>query len=190
MTVVSVRAVLAVQTFQPFLRAETVIRSARFHELFGILAVYRRALALDIRSAAAVAVRPFVVIHTRRAQGAVDHLFRAFDLSFPVRILYAQDKPAAVMAREQIGVKPRAQIAYVHKSRGRGRETRPYRLFHFHLFQFPRMSPSSPLSANEKLSVPAYMMWSSSLTPMLSRTYASSRVSSTSSCDGLTLPPG
>ena len=118
------------EAFEALLRAEAVVRAAALDELLGVLLVDVRALALDVGSDAAVAVGSLVVIQARRGESAVDHLLRSFHRAFAVGVLYPEDELPAAVACEKIGVKPRAQVAYVHKARGRWREPRAYRLRH------------------------------------------------------------
>ena len=106
------------QVFQPFFGAKAIVSSAQFHQLFGVFHINTLAFGLNIRSASAVFIRTFVMLYPRLFQSAVYGLHRSFHISFAVRVLYAQNELAALLAREQVCVKTSAQIAYMHKARG------------------------------------------------------------------------
>ena len=75
----------------------------------------------------------FVVYYPRGLERAVNDVDSSFDVAFSVRILYAQHEIAAVLFSEEVSVKAGAQVAYMHKSRRRGRESCSDFFFHIKL---------------------------------------------------------
>ena len=60
------------------------------------------------------------------AQRLVDHVHRALNEAALVGVLDAQQEFAAGVARNEIGIERRAQIAHVHIARGRGGKARAH----------------------------------------------------------------
>ena len=66
------------------------------------------------------------MLYTRRPERAVNKVYRAFDVSLLVSVLYTQNKLSARLLGKQVRVKARPEISYMHKAR-RGRcESRSY----------------------------------------------------------------
>ena len=95
---------LLVQGLQPLPGAEAVIRFAFVNQAAGILAVDCAALALDIGADGAADIRPLIVGQAGDAQRVIDDLHRLGDVALLVGVLNAQDKVAAVMLGDQIGI--------------------------------------------------------------------------------------
>lgn len=110
-----------------FLRvAEAVIGMAAFYEFFGIFFIKRKALALDIRAAAAADIRSFVGDDAGQLQRAVDEIYRIRDVAGAVGILDAQNKITLLRLGVEISIERCAQIADMHISRRTWRETCAY----------------------------------------------------------------
>ena len=107
-------ALRLVHFVQALLGAEAVVRLAGLDQLLGILLEHAHALALDIGADRAADVGALVPGQAGGLQRIVDNVCGTLDQTALVGVLNAQDKGAAVVARLQIGVQSRAQIAYMH----------------------------------------------------------------------------
>ena len=103
-----------VHLVQALLGAEAVVRLAGLDQLLGILLEHAHALALDIGADRAADVRALVPGQAGGLQRIVDNVGGTLDQTALIGVLNAQDKGAAVVARLQIGIQSRAQIAYMH----------------------------------------------------------------------------
>ena len=115
-------ALRLVHFVQALLGAEAVVRLARRDQLLGILLEHPHALALHIGTDGTADVGTLVPSQAGGLQRVVDDVGSALDQAALVGVLNAQDKGAAVVARLQIGIQSRAQVADVHIARGRWRK--------------------------------------------------------------------
>ena len=89
MLVVFSVAVFIRKRFEPFFRAETVIRPAEFDKLFGVFMINFLPFALNVRSVISADVRSFVVNKPRTLKRTVNKLYRAFNVALLIGILYS-----------------------------------------------------------------------------------------------------
>ena len=127
------------------LLAEAAVSMSLFDEKVCIFLVQRAALGLHIGADGAADVGAFVMLQMALGHGLVYNVHCALYETALIGVLNAQDEFSARMARYQIGVQRRAQVADMHISGWRRREPRAYlavrntrlHLFKpFHIFHF------------------------------------------------------
>ena len=99
---------------QALLGAEAVVGLARLDKLLGVLLEHAHALALHVGTDGTAHVGALVPGQAGSLERAVDDVGSALDQTALVGVLNAQDEGTAVVARLQIGIQSRAQIAYMH----------------------------------------------------------------------------
>ena len=99
---------------------------AALNEEFCVFAVEGAALGLHIGADGAADIRALVVVEVTFLERLVDHVHRALDQAALVGVLDAQQELAVRVARDEIGIERRAQIAHVHVSRGGGCKARAH----------------------------------------------------------------
>ena len=104
---------------QLFFSAEAAVGVAALYELLRKGQIHAFSFALYIGAIFAANVGAFVPVHAHVPEGAVDKVGCALYKSFLIRILYAEQELAVVMAGKEISVKAAAKISYVHIPRRR-----------------------------------------------------------------------
>ena len=104
---------------QLFFSAEAAVGVAALYELLRKGQIHAFSFALYIGAIFAANVGAFVPVHAHVPEGAVDKVGCALYKSFLIRILYAEQELAVVVAGKEISVKAAAKISYVHIPRRR-----------------------------------------------------------------------
>jgi hypothetical protein len=114
------------ESFEALLGAEASVSFAFFYELLGIGLIHREPLALDIRAVFAADIRTFIVIKARKLHCVIDYLSSTFYIALTVGIFDPEHKSTVFVPCSEILIKRGAKIAYMHKARGAGCESRAY----------------------------------------------------------------
>ena len=108
------------------LLAEAAVSMSLLDEKVGVFLVQRAALGLHIGAYGAADVGAFVMLQMALGHGLVYNVHCALYETALIGVFNAQDELAARVARYQIGVQRRAQVANVHISGGRRGKTGTY----------------------------------------------------------------
>ena len=82
-------SVLVGERFEPFFRAETIVRPAEFDEFFRVLMINFLSFALNVRTVISAHVGTFVVDKSRFFKGTVNKFDRPLDVTLLVGVFYS-----------------------------------------------------------------------------------------------------
>ena len=106
--------------------AEAAVGVPLLDEKLCVFAVKSAALGLNVGAHGTADVGTLVVAEPALCHGAVNDVHGALDVALLIGVLDAQDELSAGMTGDEPGVQSRAQVAYVHISRGAGGKSRAY----------------------------------------------------------------